>query len=508
MFSGNDKISSRQFYRNYAVQAISLSALFPPLVMNRENMGGVLASLVLLGAFLAWSAAVPAPEARWAKCLCYAHYWLLGTLTAHMTGLLVREFLLTDTELPVILIWFYLICFYNLYKGLECRSRVGEILFPFFVVLLIFMSVLMYGEIEGARIGELSLHMDRQQAVTGYRLFCWLGAVQGLWHMRKSIRGRKQWAGGIACVWLTGASAVVLWSLFTYAVYGNAGHTGLVFPLASAMTLAHFPGNVIGRLDALFVFVWIIGLFLLCSSLFSPLTEGEPDTRMKYLLFALMTASFCLALREDCMEWGQWILYRISVPVQIVLLLIGTFFGQSRGRSRMVWGLVLVVPALWLTGCSAQELERQSHVTAIGVDEGTDGAFFLTFGFGSTEEDGEPPFSMEAESLEAAEQEYWETCQKHMDFNHLKNFYISEYILQTDQLPGLLREIQTHGAYSRGTRIYVTEGDAALEAEKKEQPEEGIPIHRMLNAWYNGGECILPTVTEDGRYRGSVLWKY
>ena len=44
------------------------------------------------------------------------------------------------------------------------------------------------------------------------------------------------------------------------------------------MTLAHFPGNVIGRLDTLFIFAWVIGLFLLCSSLFAPLVDGEPDT--------------------------------------------------------------------------------------------------------------------------------------------------------------------------------------------------------------------------------------
>ena len=28
--------------------------------------------------------------------------------------------------------WFSLFCYYNLYKGLECRLRVSEVLFPFF----------------------------------------------------------------------------------------------------------------------------------------------------------------------------------------------------------------------------------------------------------------------------------------------------------------------------------------------------------------------------------------
>lgn len=86
------------------------------------------------------------------KWLCYVNYWVLGTMLVRMTGILVQSFLLTSTALWVILVWFYLFCYYDLYKGLECRLRVSEILFPFFLFLLLFLTLLMYGEVEADRL--------------------------------------------------------------------------------------------------------------------------------------------------------------------------------------------------------------------------------------------------------------------------------------------------------------------------------------------------------------------
>lgn len=508
MFSGNHKISGRQLYRNYTAGFISLSALLPPLIMNRENMGGILFALMLLGLYLAGSAAVPRPQSVWVKLLCYANYWILGTMLVRLAGRLVQDFLLTDTSLWVILGWFYLVCYYNLYKGLECRIRVSEILFPFFLVLMLFLPALMYGEVEAERVWELELLLDGRQAAIGYELFCWLGAVQSLWHLNGQLQEEHSWRKGIFRIWLTGAVITVIWCLFLYCIYGNAGHTGLLFPLASAMTLAHFPGNVIGRLDALFVFAWMIGLFLLCSSLFAPLTDGEPDTRRKCVLSVLMAASFFLAVRPECVEWGQAVLYYVSTPLQILVLICCSLRKVRKKKPRIAAAALMLLPVLLLSGCSAQELEQQSRVTAIGVDDGTGGDYLLTFGFGTAEEEAEEPFSVQASSLEEAEKAYWETCQKHMDFNHLKNFYFCQEILHSEQFPKLLDEIQGHEAYSRGTLVYVTEGDAAEEAKKEEQPEEGSPVHRLLNAWYNGEACRLPTITEGGRYTGSIIWEY
>lgn len=505
MFSGNHKISSRQLYRNYASAIISLSALMPPLVMNRENASGVLLSLLFLGAVLWLSADTPRPSDRLGKWLCYGGYWVLGTMLVRMTGLLIQSFLLTGTKLWVILLWFYLFCYYNLYKGLECRLRVSEILFPFFLCMLLLLTALMYGEVEAGRLLELRFSLDKRQWVLGYELFCWLGAVQSLWHLRGQTGRGQDFKKTVGWIWLTGAAAAAGFGAFSYCIYGNAGHTGLVFPTASAMTLAHFPGNVIGRLDALFIFAWVIGLFLLCSSLFAPLLDGEPDTGKKGLFFGLTALSFAAACMPECMEWGQRLLYTVLTPLQMLLLLFYRFRGTGKGKRTAAAGMCIVLCFL-LNGCSSQELEQQSLVTAVGVDPGQNGTYVLTFGFGKSKEESEEPFETECASIEEAKARYWEFHQKNMDFNHLKCFYFSEEVLRQEEFAGLLQEIQIHGAYSRGTLVYATEGPAGEAASGEDQPEEGMPVHRVLNAWYNKETCEISVLTADGRYKGSVFW--
>ena len=117
MFSGNHQVSDRQLYRNYAASLISLGALLPPLIMNRENPGSIILALLFLGIFFLGAAFVPRPEGQISKWICYVNYWVLGTMLIRMTGLLVQHFLLTGTRLWVILLHqyslfsFYCSCF-------------------------------------------------------------------------------------------------------------------------------------------------------------------------------------------------------------------------------------------------------------------------------------------------------------------------------------------------------------------------------------------------------------
>ncbi len=505
MFSGNEKISSRQVFRNGAAGLISLGALAVPLVMDREGLSEVLAALILLGILLTGAAFAPRPENVWSKVLCYLHFWVLGTMVARLAGLLIQDFLLAGTALWPILLGFYLICYYDLYKGLECRARVSEILFGFFLLLILLLSILALPEAELSRCRELRLAFDMEKAGTGYRLFCFLTVALSLWHLRGKLGSGPPFQKTVWAMWGIGAAAALFFGIFTYCIYGDKGHTGLVFPLASAMTLAHFPGDVIGRLDALFVFAWAIGLFLLCGTLFAPLIDGEPDQKQKWLLAALLAASFALALQPECMEWGQNFLYMVSTPIQVLLVLLNLLGGKS---GRKLLACLALIPALLLSGCSAQELEDQSIVTSVSVDMGTERAYHLSFGFGTSEEEGREPAQLEADSLAEAKELYWESDQKHLNFNHLKNFYLSRTILTNEKLKNFLEEIQLDGTYSRGTAVYVTLGEASEEARREEQPDGGIPIHRLLNAWYNQEECCLPAITEEGEYKGSVSWRY
>ena len=145
-------------------------------------------------------------------------------------------------------------------------------------------------------------------------------------------------------------------------------------------------------------------------------------------------------------------------------------------------------------------------MSAVGVEPGQGGTYVLTFGFGASKEESEEPFETTCASIEEAKEVYQEYKQKNMDFNHLKSFYFAEEVLGQEDFSKLLQEIQIHGAYSRGTLVYVTKGPAGEAAAREDQPEEGMPVHRVLNAWYNQEPCEISVITADGRYKGSVSW--
>jgi spore germination protein len=503
MFSGNDKISRRQLYRNDTAGLLSMAAFLAPLEMSRTGWNSIWVALLLLGLYQFVVVRVPTPFSYAAKAVCYIHCWLIGTMTVRVTALLIRQFLLTDVSLTLILIPFYLFCFYNVYKGLECRMRVSEILFPFFILLVVLLSVLMLGEADFTRCMEIRWQIDEMHLKTGYKLFAWFSGIQGIRYFRVHLKEHDSAQKTAGSIWAAGAAAAVLWSLFTYSIYGDAGNTGLAYPLASAMTLAHLPGNVIGRLDALFVFAWVIGLFLLCSSLFAPLQAEQLSPAKNGIFVILLAVSCILAMQEDCLDICSWVLYYVSMPLQILCIL---WQGLGRnGRKRMAAvSVLLLLP--FLQGCGSQELEERGLVTALAVDAAEDG-FHFTIGFGTAPEgEGEEPFETEASSLREMKEQYMQSGRKQLDFNHLKNLYFSEEVLENPEFGKLLEEIQQDAAYSRGTCVYAVEGEAGEQAEKEEQPEGGIPIHRILNAWYNDDECEIPRITKEQMYRGAVSW--
>jgi len=551
MFSENEKISMRQLKRNQLLLLLNLGILLVPLCVNGGSAAVALLAILLLAVFVLWSVRVEAPpEGSPLRLPGRSYFWVVGTMIARMSGILVQRFLLTETHLAVILGWFYLFLFYNLYKGLECRMRVSEILFTFCVAFLVLLPLLMLGAVKVERLQELQWSWSRQQFADGYGLFCWLAVVQGLWYLKPAVNMQtaKTWKGaGVVCA-LAGGVIILLCGLLTVGIYGAAGQTCLLYPLASAMTLAHFPGNVIGRLDTVFVLAWVLGLFLVCSTLFAPLEKSARNKWKNAGLAVILLVSYLLALTPSVMEWGDWLVRVILVPAQVVVLLWQTWkkrgAGSSTGNSksgRRVSGaesvqsgfkamfalLIIVAVTTLCTACGKQELETQSLVESLAIDEGQEISFVFAVaedegdsmeksgpeqGNGSegdnSETDNDRIFTTKAASIHDAMDIYGDYHQKKLNLNHLQYLYVAEEVLRSEQLRTILEELQLDEQFSRGILLYVTEGMARDEALDEEKPEEGTPVHELLNAWYNQGTCELPLVTADHRYKGTIIWQY
>ena len=544
MFSENEKISVRQLKRNQWLLLLNMGILLVPLYENEGSVTAGSLAILLLTVFVLWSIWVEAPaENSWLRLPGRIYFWIVGTMIARMTGILIQHFLLTETHLAVILGWFYLFLFYNLYKGLECRMRVSEILFPFCVVFLVLLPFLLLGAVKVERLQEMQWSWSGQQLIDGYRLFCWLAVVQGLWYLKPLVNvwTSATWTRtGVVCT-LAGGVIILLCGFLTCGIYGASGQMGLLYPFASAMTLAHFPGNVIGRMDTVFVLAWVLGLFLACSTLFAPLGGGTRNKWKNVGLAVLLWGSYLLALIPSIMEWGDWLVRMILIPAQVLVLLWQTWkqrenqqtkgqmgqrphaSGTVRSGMKTVLLLAGVTTVITLcTACGQQQLETQSLVESLAIDEGQEISFVFAVAEGEgdsaekseleqesgTEDDNDRIFATKADSIHEAMDIYGDYHQKKLNLNHLQYLYMAESMLQSEQLGTILEELQLDEQFSRGILLYVTEGTACKEAMDEEKPEEGTPVHELLNAWYNQQFCELPLVTEDHRYKDTICWQY
>ena len=113
MFSENEKISVRQLKRNQWLLLLNMGILLVPLYENEGSVTAGSLAILLLTVFVLWSIWVEAPaENSWLRLPGRIYFWIVGTMIARMTGILIQHFLLTETHLAVILGWFYLFLFY------------------------------------------------------------------------------------------------------------------------------------------------------------------------------------------------------------------------------------------------------------------------------------------------------------------------------------------------------------------------------------------------------------
>ena len=159
------------------------------------------------------------------------------------------------------------------------------------------------------------------------------------------------------------------------------------------------------------------------------------------------------------------------------------------------------------TACGQQQLETQSLVESLAIDEGQEISFVFAVAEGEgdsaekseleqesgTEDDNNRIFATKADSIHEAMDIYGDYHQKKLNLNHLQYLYMAESMLQSEQLGTILEELQLDEQFSRGILLYVT---------------EGTPVHELLNAWYNQQFCELPLVTEDHRYKDTIRWQY
>lgn len=100
MFSENEKISVRQLKRNQWLLLLSMGILLVPFYENEGSVTAGSLAILLLAVFVLWSIWVEAPEENsWLRLPGRIYYWIVGTMIARMTGILIPT-LFADRDSP------------------------------------------------------------------------------------------------------------------------------------------------------------------------------------------------------------------------------------------------------------------------------------------------------------------------------------------------------------------------------------------------------------------------
>lgn len=319
----------------------------------------------------------------------YAHYFIYSAVLS----LAIFALLLSNFINPGIIFWGFIIaavlcCYYAAYKGLTSMARSGTLFFVIIIISIVFICIslstkintLNYAEIFNLNGGELFTNtaLIISQASSIPAIFVLADKMEK--NLKKPLY-----------IWIIISSlTVAAISAISSGVLGN--YTDVTpFPFYTAAQMTEI--GAFERLDAVFLAVWTVGMFVNVSvsmlALRVTLQSSFCANKTKYLtplsavtiiVFALIAVNFEL-VRKYVLNVGvmtvAFITAAFILPLTAVLLLKGKRIGKrgAKGAAALVL-VLLLIPVL--TGCGDDvQLHERLLIKGIGIDK-TDSGYSIT----------------------------------------------------------------------------------------------------------------------------------
>lgn len=291
-FSGNDKISPRQIRRAVTLELFGVSSLLlPGYLAETSGIGGVAAMLIggaaalaLLGAWNRIAASCDfsveeelkhrendrRPNTLWIRRVMQiaAGTGLVGmaAYVLYLLTVLVRSQLLDAKHEPVILITLTLAGVFGLWKGLEARMRIYEVLFWFLLVPLAVILVIACVSVTPAywTVSEMTGLGFFRSCYASFLFF----ALSALFlffrpHCSRPERAVRSVRSGLwTALGLNIAVYLILLGVFQQKLLAQ-----MDFPVILLMSVVKLPGEFFERQDAIMTGIWFFCLFALFASL-------------------------------------------------------------------------------------------------------------------------------------------------------------------------------------------------------------------------------------------------
>lgn len=521
MFADNEKISSRQCMRLLFFDFIGIGSLvLPGRLAKICGTDGVLALLLgaLAGAgylFLLGKAGSVMDgdllgylhkqyggiSMRITGILYGLYYLLLGSYTLHLFTTLMMRSLLREESYWMIAALALLLAAYGMCRGLECRSRVFEILFWIILIPLLLMLLLGATDLQWTNLLPMGMTDGGSLLLGSYLVFLIFSLSQLLLHLGSAIpveKGRR--AAGMA-LWL-GCFVFLFLYVVLLGVFGGEAISVLDFPAVSLMSTVTIPGGFLRRQDAIMVSIWFFSLFaLICSSLYYCCKSGQKIISLTgkkkvagalFLMALIYGVAWSCYLMPEVAALLETFFFR-ATPLYLVFPLLIALPGR---RKKQLAALALtLLCACSFCGCSVQELENRSFPLAVGIGE-KDGECHLVYKFEDlsavSSREGTDAGSMEQDAYASgfypAMTAYERENGKVMDLNHVKVIIFEQDFLENEQMyEDFLAYMKQSQDISWNTLLFVTKDVGAITDLQENMTE---PIGTYLEEMQEGNSQL------------------
>lgn len=518
MFSQNHIVSVRQMKRLLVLDLFAGTSLVLPMVVGRLcGSSGIFALLIggcasgIFALFLL-NTVKGCPDGypgycqeilgRWPGHVLMGIYALRYFLTAAMLlavfAQIVNHTFLTDIPRAILGTGMLLLCIYCVFKGLETRARLGEMLMYFVIVPIVIIILLAIPQIHVDHLWPIEFLNAAQtgkhtQGPGGLRGFLWASAitfalfsfVEWLLFLRPSVKKMEK-----AC---RGALSGILWPVLLnililevcIGIFSVEGMNNEQWPTVVLMQIVRFPGGFLSRQDGLMLAFWILGMFMLIGGnihygmeSFRSLNKKlcKPWTVVFPGIFVL-ACFFMIYLQDAARIFIQYMLF-VYMPLAVlppVLLTLVRCFKKGRGtakrkpgRAKICLFLAFMLGAGTLSGCTnLAEIEDRNFVMCMGVDT-EDGQLKVSFGFPDLKAltgDGDnihyPAVTLSGADMEAVETSFRERSNKRLDYGQLQMIIFGREILQDPEImKEVLEYIQEHQEFTRTVLTAMADGRA------------------------------------------------
>ncbi|TCT13959.1 spore germination protein [Natranaerovirga pectinivora] len=216
---------------------------------------------------------------------------------------LIKEALLENTPIEVIIMSMLLVVLYIARKGYECRARVAEIIVWIVFIPIILVLLFAIPQVNFSRVLPVFVSSPQDIFMGAYVISLTYSAIDLLLiAIPYTDKPRKTRRPVISAIVLIGIFNVFL-CIITFGLFGDIGTQRQIWPVMNIMQVVKLPGALLERQDALMISFWILSIFAVINAyvfFISVITQKVFKLKeQNFLVLPLLPIIFLIALIPD-----------------------------------------------------------------------------------------------------------------------------------------------------------------------------------------------------------------